>query len=57
MRNKLAILVVVVCLWGCGGASNEPADAPKEPVLENPHGNQPSGPPDLRVLADRHKKK
>lgn len=57
MRIKLAVLVVCCCLLGCGGSSNQPAEAPKEPVLENPHGANTSGPPDLTVLGERHKQK
>jgi hypothetical protein len=57
MRLKLGYLLVFLSLLGCGKAQTEPAEAPKDPVLENPHGNKSSGPPDLSVLQDRHKKK
>jgi hypothetical protein len=56
MRVYLSYVLVFLCLCGCGRSSNQPAEPPKDPVLENPHGNKPSGPPDLSVLSERHKK-
>ena len=56
MRTKLALLLVFVCLLGCGRSGNPPAEAPTDPVLENPHGSKSSGAPDLSVLSERHKK-
>jgi hypothetical protein len=53
MKYKLILLALFVGLVGCG--SQNQAQAPADPVLENPHGSKPSGPPDLSVLSEGDK--
>lgn len=57
MRIKLAFSLVFFGLLGCGSARNQPAEAPKDLVLNNPHGANTSGAPDLSILKERHKER